>query len=168
MSEVEVARIIKPHGLKGEVGVLMHNERSDLLEHVSEIVASSPDGTKRELRIVRAVPMGRGYRVKFANFDDHRSAEELRGARLLVARHQLPPLPDDETYLVDLIGAEVSGPTGALIGNVIGVQNYPSVDALIIVLPNGKTVEQPWVTDWVRSVDKTSRRIVLGSLDGLV
>ena len=75
MREIEVARIIKPHGLKGEVGVLMHNEQSDLLEHVSMVFATASNGTQRTLLLERAVPMGRGYRVKFSGCDDRISGE---------------------------------------------------------------------------------------------
>jgi 16S rRNA processing protein RimM len=168
LREIEVARIIKPHGLKGEVGVLMHNEQSDLLEHVSAVFATASDGTRRTLLLERAMPMGRGYRVKFAGCDDRSSAESLRGLLLSVPREDLPELADDESYLIDLIGASVFGPAGEEIGEVIAVQNYPSVDALVVRMRDGTTVEQPWVEDWVKHVDEVGRRIVLSGLEGLL
>ncbi len=146
----------------------MHNEQSDLLEHVTEVIARAIDGTRRTLQIERAVPMGRGYRVKFSGCDDRTNAEHLRGLLLSVSRDDLPELPNDESYLVDLIGARVFGPAGEEVGEVIAVQNYPSVDALVVRMPDGRTVEQPWVEDWVEQVDKASQRIVLSGLEGLL
>jgi 16S rRNA processing protein RimM len=168
LKEVEVARVVKPHGLKGEVGVIMLNEQSDLLEHVESVTAIAPDGSRRTLKLESAAPMGRGYRVKFMGCDDRTCAETLRELRLAVCREELPELQSNETYLVDLIGARVFGPGGEEIGEVIELQSYPSVDALVIRTKDGTLVEQPWVTDWVESVDVAASRIVLNGLEGLL
>jgi 16S rRNA processing protein RimM len=168
LNEIEVARVVKPHGIKGEVGVIMLNEQSNLLERVPSVIAIGGDGARCVLRIEQIAPMGRGYRVKFVGYDDRTSAETLRNLRLAVPREDLPELPDNEGYLVDLIGALVFDPDGQLIGEVVELQSYPSVEALVIRTPAGTSVEQPWVADWVKSVDVAARRIVLSGLDGLL
>jgi len=48
------------------------------------------------------------------------------------------------------------------------LQSYPSVDALVIRTKDGTVVEQPWVADWVESVDVAASRIVLNGLEGLL
>jgi 16S rRNA processing protein RimM len=151
LKEIEVARVVKPHGIRGEVGVIMLNEQSDLLEHVSSVVAVGSDGARRTLQIEHIAPMGRGYRVKFVGYDDRTCAEALRSCRLTVAREEFPNLAEEEAYLVDLIGAQVFGPDGQLIGEVIELQTYPSVDALVIRTATGTLIEQPWVADWAAS-----------------
>jgi 16S rRNA processing protein RimM len=146
----------------------MLNERSDLLEHLQSIIGIGRDGARRALQIEHVSPMGRGYRVKFEGFDDRTAAEALRDVRLCVAREELPALETDEAYLVDLIGAQVFGPDGQQVGEVIELQSYPSVDALVIRTPDGAILEQPWVDDWVESFDTAAHRIVLSGLDGLL
>jgi len=144
----------------------MLNEQSDLLERVESVFYVSRDGSRQALKIERLSPMGRGYRVKFHGYDDRTSAETLRDVRLSVPREHLPD-PED-AYLVDLVGSLVLGPDGQQVGEVIDLQSYPSVDALVIRTLDGTVVEQPWVDDWVESFDTAAHRIVLRGLDGLL
>lgn len=146
----------------------MLNEQSDLLEHLETIVGTGRNGSRQTLQIEHVSPMGRGYRVKFIGYDDRDAAETLRETLLSVAREVLPALGSDEAYLVDLLGACVFGPDGQALGEVIELQSYPSVDALVIRTLDGKTVELPWVDDWVESFDTSANRIKLSSLEGLL
>lgn len=168
MNEVEIGRVVKSHGTRGEVGVLLHREESDLLERIQAVTLVRTDGTSVLTRIERVSRMGRGFRVKFLGYNDRDATERIRGAVLFVPREVLPPLPADENYLIDLVGATVFGPDGEQVGTVVAVQSYPSVDSVVIERPDGSTVEQPLVDNWVRSVDAKQRQIQLGSLEGLL
>jgi 16S rRNA processing protein RimM len=165
---LEVARIIKPHGLGGEVGVLMHWDDSDALTRAKHVWLTLIDGTSIEREIVRVRQSGRGFLVQFAGVGDRDAAEELRGARLSVERSVLPEASPGEVYLADLVGRDVVGPDAALIGKVVEIVSYPSVDALVIERADGSRVEQPLVDDWVQALHVCSDRVILLSLDGLV
>jgi 16S rRNA processing protein RimM len=168
LSEVEIGRVVKAHGIRGEVGVLLHREESDLLERIQAATLVRTDGTSVLTRIERVSRMGRGFRVKFLGYNDRDAAEQIRGAVLFVPREVLPPLSADESYLIDLVGASVVGPDGVSVGRVIAVQSYPSVDSVVIERPDGSTVEQPLVDNWVSSVDVKQCQIQLSSLEGLL
>jgi 16S rRNA processing protein RimM len=169
LSQVEIGRVVKPHGIRGEVGVLLHQPQSDLLEHLTGATVELPDGAAQLLRLERVAKMGQGYRVKFEGVDDRNAAERLRDARLSIPRDALPPLDDDEAYLVDLIGASVLGPDSAPFGVVIDVLTYPSVDAVVIERPDNTQVEQPLVEEWVEITNDGERpQVRLKSLEGLL
>lgn len=146
----------------------MLNDQSDLLGSIESFVGTSVDGVRCSLTVERAIPMGRGYRVKFVGIDDRDAAEALRGCRLSVPREALPELEEGEAYLVDLIGAKVFGPDGVELGEITGIQNYPSVESLVIRRDDGTTMEQPYVDDWIESIDVQQKRVVLSALDGLL
>jgi 16S rRNA processing protein RimM len=165
---IEVARVVKPHGLVGELGVLMHWEGSDALELVERVRVVLPDGSTRELTLAKVQPSGKGYRVKFVGVDDRTAAESLRGAKILVERALLPPLEAGETFLSDLVGQVVLGPDGGAIGRVVDIASYPSVDSLVIEKSDGSRVEQPLVEDWVKPFEPGKSVIELTSLDGLL
>jgi 16S rRNA processing protein RimM len=165
---IEVARVVKPHGLVGELGVLMHWEESDALELVERVRVALPDGSTRELALAKVKPAGKGYLVKFIGIDDRNAAEALRGAKLLVDRSVLPPLDEGETFLSDLVGQIVLGPDGVEVGRVVDIASYPSVDSLVIEKSDGSRVEQPLVEDWVKPFEPGKSVIELTSLDGLV
>ncbi|HEY5959961.1 MAG TPA: ribosome maturation factor RimM [Polyangiaceae bacterium] len=168
MEYIEVARIIKPHGLGGEVGVLMHWAGSEVLQEVSAVQLQLGDGTVVQREISRVRASGRGFLVKFAGVNDRDSAELLRDARISVERSQLAQPAPGETFLADLIGMPVHGPDATLLGRVIDVASYPSVDALVIERADGSQVEQPWVDAWVEPIDPDAHYVQLRSLDGLV
>ncbi len=168
MSQVEIGRVVKPHGLRGEVGVLLHQTESDLLEQLSVVSLRVRDGSIVEAQLASVAKMGRGYRVKFVGFDDRTAAEGLRGAILSMPREQLPPLGESESYLIDLVGVKVLGPSQDELGIVVDVRCYPSVDSIIIERADGSTVEQPLVGDWVKILGEKPSTILLLSLEGLL
>jgi 16S rRNA processing protein RimM len=165
---IEVARIVKPHGIAGELGVLMHWAESDALERVERVRLSLPDGTTKEYAIARVRKAPKGYLLKLVGVDDRNQADALRDALISVDRSRLPVLDEGETFLSDLVGAKVLGPDGQELGHVVEIVSYPSVDCLVIKRADGSTVEQPLVDDWVQPFEPKSSTIVLTSLEGLV
>lgn len=148
---------------------MLHQPQSDLLEHLAEVTLQSATGGLRTVRFERVAKMGQGYRVKFQGIDDRNAAELLRDATLTIPREALPPLNDDEAYLVDLVGASVLGPDGSEFGVVVEVFTYPSVDAVVIERPDSTHVEQPLVEEWVDIARDGARpKIRLKSLEGLL
>jgi len=166
-----IGRIARAHGLKGELRVELFFDGSEALEHAEELFLSkqtdTADGAKPHvIEWARAVP--RAYLVKLEGIVERDGAEALRGSTVWVARAALPePADDDEYYLIDLIGAKVTGPEGE-IGTVIEIATHPSVDALVIKTPDGRTVEQPLVPAFVARVSVADKLIELSTLDGLL
>jgi len=164
---LEVARVIKPHGLGGEVGVLMHWEGSDALSRANSVRLELADGSRIDREVERVRQSGRGYLVKFVGVNGRDAAEALRGALVFVDRSILPEVGPGEAFLSDLIGREVVGPDATLIGKVVNIVSYPSVDCIVIELVDGARVEQPLVDDWVEPLDSTPGRVILRGLDGI-
>jgi len=165
---VEVARVIKPQGLRGDVGVLMLWEGSDLLLHVRDVVVRRANGTEFAARVERIARAGKGWRIAFEGYASRDSAELLRGAGILVERAQFPAPAAGEVYLLDFVQAAVEGPDGVVIGEVVEVLTYPSCDAFVIKLLTGELAELAVVDDWVSQLDSVGHRVRLVSLDGLV
>lgn len=163
---VEIGRIAKAHGLRGEVGVKLHWSASEVLFSVDEVFVES-DAGQRTLRVEACRPTPKGVLLKLAGIDDRTAAEALRGASVSVPRALLPELEEGEFYLADLLGAKVIAPDGE-VGEVIEVRMDPSVDTAVIRTPDGKSVEQPLVEAWLDEVDLEARVIRLSSRDGLV
>ena len=114
-----------------------------------------------------ARPVPKAYLVKLEGVGERNGAEALRGRTVWVARSALPASDASEYYLIDLIGAKVTGPEGE-IGTVIEIATHPSVDALVIETPEGKKLEQPLVPDWILRVSVAEKLVELSTLDGLI
>jgi 16S rRNA processing protein RimM len=164
-----IGRVARAHGLRGELRVELHFASSDALSQVDELwLSEGPEQPEKAARhaieSARAVP--KAYLVKLESVSDRNAAEALRGRSVWVARAALPA-DDSEYYLVDLIGAKVVGPEGEL-GTVIEIATHPSVDALVIRTPDGRTLEQPLIDDWVKRVLVAEKLVELSTLDGLL
>jgi 16S rRNA processing protein RimM len=163
---LEVGRVSKAHGIAGELRVVPHWESSDVLARVEEIWLSlKGQSFKYTVERARAVP--RAFLIKLLGVEDRTAAEALHGAPVSVPRSVLPPLEPGEYYLIDLVGAKVIGPDGE-VGEVSGIVSHPTVDVIVVRLPNGKSAEQPLSAPWLASVDVAAREVVLNSLDGLM
>jgi len=166
LKTLELGRIVKPHGLGGEIKLVLHWTGSDALGRVSRVVARRPDEPERvlEVQAVRGSPAS--LVVKFAGIDDREQAEALRGATVSVERAELGTLGPNEFYLADLVGARVL--VGErLLGTVVAVRPYPSVDVMVIETDGGKLVEQPLVDHFLEEVDVARGRVRLSSAEGL-
>ncbi|HET9958433.1 MAG TPA: ribosome maturation factor RimM [Polyangiaceae bacterium] len=163
MNRLEVARISRPHGVRGVVRVEPHWAGSDALEAHERVELVLESGERREFLIENATRTGKSYLVKFRDVNDREGADTLRGARLFVDREELAP---NEMYLVDLVGAEVVGPDG-FVGRVISVEVNPSLDTIVIERPDGTRINQALLPVYVARLDAQARRIELSSLDGL-
>jgi 16S rRNA processing protein RimM len=166
-----IGRVARAHGLKGELRVELFFDGSDALEHVPELWLSKPPEVPSGApphAIEWARPVPRAYLVKLEGVVERDGADALRGSTVWVARAALPaPDSEDEYYLVDLIGATVTGPQGE-IGVVVEIATHPSVDALVIKTPDGRTVEQPLVPAFVARVSVAEKLVELSTLDGLL
>ena len=120
---LEVGRVIKPHGLRGDVVVDLVTDRTERLASGSRL--QSPAGT---LVVERASPQGSRWIVAFAGVGDRDAAESLRGAVLSAA-----PLDEPGTLWVhELVGAEVVDTAGESLGSVEAVEANPASDLLVL------------------------------------
>ena len=165
-----IGRVARAHGLKGELRVELFFEGSDALEHTSELwlslKADDAEGAQKQA-IEWARPVPKAYLVKLAGVVERNGAEALRGRTVWVARSALPESSEAEYYLVDLIGAKVTGPEGD-IGTVVEIATHPSVDALVIETVDGRRLEQPLVPDWILRVSVAEKLVELATPDGLI
>ena len=165
-----IGHVSRAHGLKGELRVELFYDGSDALDQVDELWLSPKgedptDAQRHEIEEARPVP--RAYLLRLVGVTERNGAEALRGKTVWVARAALPESDESEYYLVDLIGAKVIGPEGE-VGIVTEIATHPSIDALVIQTPDGKTVEQPLVPDWIARVSVAEKLIELSTLEGLI
>ncbi len=164
---IRMGRVARAHGLAGEVEIRPDWPESRGLLDADEVVLESADGQRELCKVIRSRQTPKGVLMLLAGIADRDAAEARRGHTVSVTRGALPTLTDGEYYLCDLVGLGVFGAEG-LVGHVVEVQMYPSVDAVVIQTPAGEWVEQPLLDEWIEQVDLAGQRIVLLSLGGLI
>ena len=164
---LRIGRVARAHGLKGELEIRLDWADSRALLEAERVLLALPDG-KSALRALSGTRQThKGVLLRVEGITDRTTADEWAGATVSVLRSELPPLQDGEYYLCDLEGLQVTGPEG-VVGRVIGVQMYPSVDAIEIEAASGERFEQPLLPQWLERVDVAAGVVALSSLDGLL
>ena len=148
---LEIGRITRPHGVRGELRVRLVSNRTERLDPGS--VLTSELGP---LSVVSAREHKGDWLVRFAGIDDRNRAEELRGLVLSAA-----PITDpEELWVHDLVGAQVVDQHGLHRGTVTGVTANPASD--LLELDSGALVPVRFVVS-----HRPGAEVVVDAPDGL-
>ncbi|MHA6263120.1 ribosome maturation factor RimM [Arenibacterium sp. CAU 1754] len=152
-------------GVRGEARIKSFCATPEDIETYSPLVTE--DGSK-SFTIILTASIKNGFAARLSGVETKEQADALRGTRLFAPRDRLPSLPDDEYYHADLIGLTVSDTGGAVLGEVVSVQNHGAGD-LLEVRPAGtsETVLLPFTMENVPTVDLAAGKIVADPPEGL-
>lgn len=166
MEQVVVARIGKPHGLRGEVTVQVHTDDPGSRFVDGAVFATDPAEagplTVRTARVHKGILL-----LGFEQSPDRDAAEALRGTKL-VAEAEDSQDDEDAWYPEDLVGLSVVDTDGAALGTVVELHTRPVQDLLEIELPSGQRALVPFVEQIVPEVDLEVGQVVLDPPPGLL
>lgn len=167
---VVVGRIVRPHGIRGEVAVdVRSDDPADRFATGAKLFTSPDTGP---LTIEYARPHRSGGRnrllVAFEEVPDREAAEQMRGVELLVNADKLAALEDpDEFYDHQLVGLHAVTADDQQLGEVVRVDHPPGNDLLVLRTPQGGQALVPFVAAIVTEVDLVGARLVMAPPPGL-
>ena len=156
----------RPHGVRGEVSIRLHNVHSRALEGLREILlVRGGVTTPHAIVALRSTPDGALARL--AGVDTREAAAALTHAEVRAPRSALPPLGPGEFYVDDVVGCEVLHESGRRLGVVASTFWNGAQDVMIVKGdPDGAAEELiPIVPQFVVTMDAAGRKIVV-SWDG--
>lgn len=158
--ELMIGRVIKSHGIKGEVVVESTTDDPDVRFALGEVLHGKQGKKEHELTI-DAVRVHQGrLLIKFKEIPDRTAADSLRGTQFWAE-----PLEDDEDngfYDHELIGLRVMH-DGNDIGEITGVTHGPAQSLLEM-----GSVLIPFVEDIVPEVDLEAGTVTITPPEGLL
>ncbi len=120
---LEVGKIAKPHGLKGEVIVSLITDRLERIRPGSVLTTA-----RGPLVVESSAKHQERWRVRFQGCADRAAAEALHGLAL-----HAEPIDDPDAYFVhELIGSEVITVDGTTLGPVAAVEANAAHDMLVL------------------------------------
>ena len=116
-----VGRVRGLHGLRGLIRVEILTDQPEVRFAPGQTLFV--EGTDAPLTVARAAAVedGPGWRVAFEEIPDRAAAERLRDTYLEVAVEGEPTLAGGEVYWHEVIGSEVRGREGRILGRVTDV-----------------------------------------------
>jgi len=136
---LEVGRITKAHGLRGEVVVHLVSDRTERLDRGSVLQSDRGD-----LLVVASRPHADRWIVSFEGCTTREGAEALRGTALRAEAVEGDGA-DGELWVHELVGVRVVERDGTDRGTVESVQANPAAD--LLVLDSGALVPVVFVVD---------------------
>jgi 16S rRNA processing protein RimM len=159
---LEIGWISGASGLRGAVRIELISSDTETLEHVEQIWLQHLN--RWHIAVIGSVAARSGGAVVQLNGIDTRNQSELlRGARVCVARTQLPTPEKNSYYWIDLVGCEVTNTCGVVLGSVGSLLSTGAHDVLCIVDPKAKGGQRmiPFVDAFVKSVDVKAKAVVV-------
>jgi 16S rRNA processing protein RimM len=165
-----VARLRKPHGLKGEItifpltddpaGVFVPGRALWVLDLEGQVVGGP-------LAIERSRAYHREWLLKFKGVETRDALEPWRGRFLGLPAEELAPPAEGEVYLHELEGFAVRLEDGTAVGLVSGVFELPAGIMLEVQGPKREFL-LPFRREFVRDVDRAGRRLTVTPPAGLI
>jgi 16S rRNA processing protein RimM len=174
---VVVARLIRPHGRRGELIAEIltdfperFHQRSRLFLIPPERIGSRP----REVGLENFWFLRSRLVMKIQGIDSINDAEGLRGFTVAIPAAERAPLDAGSVYVSDLIGCRVVDLNrgGADVGAIIDVDRDSSSTELLVVRrgngEGGEDLQIPFVAEYVVRVDAAHRRLEMRLPEGLL
>lgn len=164
--KLQVARIGKPHGIRGEVTVQVLTDAPEdrFVPGTGFLVEPSSSGplTVSSARWNKDILL-----LAFEGVADRNEAEKLRGAKLFIETAELDEDDDEEGwYEHELVGLEARV-GGIVVGKVAALNTMPVQDLLMVATPEGDEILVPFVEEIVPEVNVDEGYILITPPPGL-
>ncbi len=159
-----IGKVVGAHGLNGCLKVRLWGEE----EGKDWKKVFIYNGSEYETFDVESFKFHHGFvRLKVSNVSTREQALQLKGSDVFIDKKELAALSDEEYYWFDLEGLEVYTKDGDFIGIIKEIFSTGSND--VFVVRSGKKENLiPGTKDVVLSIDKTSGKMVINPVEGLL
>ena len=162
---LEIGKITKLQGLKGEVRVQYYCDDPEMLCEFETLYLGkehSPVRPKKARYLKADVAV-----LKIEGIDTPEAAEKLIGKMLYFDRVDME-LPEDTWFIQDVIGPDVYDvDTGRLYGKVDDIYQNGTADVYSIKTPSGAQLMFPAIPEVLLETDIEAGKIVIRPLEGL-
>ena len=171
---VTVARIVRPHGHRGEVAAEILTDFPERLKQLTSAQLWDGISAPRACKVRSCwLSHSRGGQAifHFAGCDSIPAAKQLVGLEVQIPFAERTKLPAGSYYISDLVGCEVRHRDGASIGLVSDVQftgeEIIGTPILLVASPKGE-LQIPLAQEICVNVDIAARRIEIAPPEGLL
>ena len=163
--DLVVGRVVKAHGITGEVVVEIRTDDPD-----ARFTPGGGRGGERTFSVESVRDHAGRLLIRLAGVADRNAADELRGTVFIVDTADLPAIDDpDEFYDHELEGLRVVTVEGAAVGVIREVLHTAAGELLSVKAePDGREVLVPFVSAIVTSVSRDTGTVVIDPPDGLL
>lgn len=161
-----VGKIVKTHGLKGEVTLRIDNEQFDEIEELNYFLLDINDKLIPYFVENITFHSNKSF-VLFQDLKTLEAANQLVGISAYLPLDLLPEKDGNDFYSHEVIDFLVIDEEKGELGKVEEIIEYPT-QSLIQILINGKEVLIPIHDDIIQDVDREEKKIYIEAPNGLI
>lgn len=163
---LQVARIGKPHGIRGEVTAQVLTDAPEERFVAGEVLHVT--GGPVDSLIIKSARWNKTILLlTFQEISDRNTAETLRGARLEIEVGEEPEDDSDEWYEHELQDLKVMH-HGVEVGVVTALRTNPAQDLLVFENAEGEEIYLPFVDEFVPEIDTEAGTLTITPPPGLL
>lgn len=160
-----IGRIVKPHGIRGEVSVQILTEFPDRFTNMESVqVGDMRQGEQFQVETIRW--HRDNVLVKFAHIPDRTAAEQLRGLYLQIPVSEARPLEPGSYYQYQLEGLQVVTDDGEVLGRVSRILETGANDVFLVEGEGGELL-LPSIPEVILDIDLDQGQMRVHLLEGL-
>ena len=142
-----IGRVVRPHGVRGELVVEPYSELLDSLAAESSVEIADASHTVAGIRRHK----GRAL-LKLSGVEDRDEAERFRGQELAIEVDLSEPLPEGTYYRWQILGLEVVDESGKSLGSITEIIETGANDVYVVSEDAGQLL-LPAIEDVILEVD---------------
>jgi 16S rRNA processing protein RimM len=158
-----IGRVLRPHGVRGELRVEIHTDYPERFGVYRRVYLGS-DHTAYQISGHR-FHQGRVL-LKLREVTDRTAAEELRGQWVYIAMEDALPLAEGEVYLHDMLGLRVLTVEGEELGEVTDLIETGANPVYVVRGMQGEILI-PDIPDVIEKIDLEAGELIVHLMEGL-
>ena len=160
---VPIGKIIKAHGLFGEIKAFLYNNDSKSLQPKIKIWLNNNNKfVTQEIEYIK-----NNQFIKFLNINNRNKAELLNGKKIYLSRDEFPILKDNQYYLNDIIGFDIKDEDGCIYGTVLDVIQFPTNNSILFSY-NDNEIIIPIIDDFIELFDFENNILIIRNFMGFI
>ena len=161
-----VGKIVKTHGLKGEVTLRIDNEQFDEIEELNYFLLDLNDILIPYFIENITYHSNKSF-ILFQDLKTLEAASQLVGTAVYLPLELLPEKDGNDFYSHEVVDFLVIDEEKGELGKVQEIIEYPT-QSLIQIIINGREVLIPIHDDIIQNVDREGKKILIKTPNGLI
>ncbi len=162
---ISIGQILKPHGLHGDLRVLILSSFPERFKALCEVYLVIKD--KIELFSVEKARIHKKFvLIKLKGIEKVEEAEKWRGAEVMIKEEEIWRKDENFYYYHELMGLECFLPKGEYLGVVSGIEELKENVNLLIKDKSGYEYSVPFVKEFI--IVERGKKLIVKPIPGLL
>jgi 16S rRNA processing protein RimM len=162
-----VGKIIKPHGLGGELKVFSYIKKPEYFKNWKTVFVQRGEEEGQWLHIDGVRFQHKWVLLKFADINERNSAELFRDSLLYIDSEAVEKVAEDSFSTLLINDFIVETVTGKKIGVIEDILLH-SAQNILVVKKGNKELLIPFVKEFVKQIDMENRKVIISPIEGLL